>query len=165
MRIGTGYDSHRLVEGRRLIIGGVEIPHDKGLLGHSDADVLCHAIIDSIIGALGEGDIGRHFPDTDMKWKNASSIELLAYTVNMMKGKGLEIMWIDSTVIAELPKLAPFIGSMKENISKAGIPVDRINIKAKSNEGMGFIGRGEGIAAQAVCLLNYKNHLATDLHG
>ena len=157
MRIGTGYDSHRFAEGRRLIIGGVEIPHDKGLLGHSDADVLCHAIIDSIIGALGEGDIGRHFPDTDMKWKNASSIDLLAYTVNLMKGKGLEIMWIDSTVIAELPKLAPFISSMLENISKAGIPHDRISIKAKSNEGMGFIGRGEGIAALAVCLLARRN--------
>jgi 2-C-methyl-D-erythritol 2,4-cyclodiphosphate synthase len=156
MRIGIGYDSHRLVEGRKLILGGVEIPHERGLLGHSDADVLCHAIIDSIIGAMGEGDIGNHFPDTDMKWKNASSIELLTQTVNMMKGKGLEIMSIDSTVIAEWPKLSPFIDRMKESISKAGIPADRLNIKAKTNEGMDALGRGEGIAVQAVCLLKFK---------
>jgi len=156
MRIGIGFDSHRLVEGRKLILGGVEIPHEKGLLGHSDADVLCHAIIDAIIGAMGEGDIGNHFPDTDMRWKDASSIELLAQTVNMMKGKGLQVMSIDSTVIAELPRLSPFIDKMKEGISKAGIPVSLINIKAKTNEGMDAIGRGEGIAVQAVCLLKFK---------
>lgn len=153
MRIGIGYDSHRLVEGRKLILGGVEIPFEKGLTGHSDADVLCHAIIDAIIGALGEGDIGKHFPDTDSKWKNASSITLLAHIVDLMKQKGFGIVNIDSTVISERPKLQPYIEKMKENISKAGIPFDAINIKAKSNEGMGFIGRGEGIAAQAVCLL------------
>ncbi|MBI5055851.1 MAG: 2-C-methyl-D-erythritol 2,4-cyclodiphosphate synthase [Nitrospirae bacterium] len=156
MRIGTGYDSHRLVEERKLILGGVEIPFEKGLLGHSDADVLCHAIIDAIIGALGEGDIGRRFPDTDAKWKGASSIDLLAKTVEMMKQKGFDIVNIDSTVIAEKPKLQPYIEKMKENISKAGIPLNSINIKAKSNEGIGFIGRGEGIAAQAVCLLKVK---------
>lgn len=156
MRIGTGYDSHRLVEGRKLILGGVEIPFEKGLLGHSDADVLCHAIIDAIVGALGEGDIGRHFPDTDAKWKNASSIDLLTKTVELMKQKGFDIVNIDSTVIAEKPKLLPYIEKMKENISKAGIPLYSINIKAKSNEGMGFTGRGEGIAAQAVCLLKRK---------
>lgn len=153
MRIGSGYDSHKLVEGRKLIIGGVEIPFEKGLRGHSDADVLCHAIIDSIIGALGEGDIGRHFPDSDMKWKNASSIDILSNVVEMMKSKNFEVSWIDSTVIAERPKLQPFMEKMKEAISGAGIPRDLINIKAKTNEGMGFTGRGEGIAAQAVCLL------------
>jgi 2-C-methyl-D-erythritol 2,4-cyclodiphosphate synthase len=153
MRIGFGYDSHKLVEGRRLIIGGVDIPFKKGLHGHSDADVLCHAIIDAVMGGLGLGDIGKHFPDSDNEWKDASSIDLLSRTVEMMKQKGFEISWIDSTVIAERPKLLPFIEEMKENISKAGIPADLINIKAKTNEGMGFIGRGEGIAAQAVCLL------------
>lgn len=156
MRIGIGYDSHKLAEGRKLILGGVEILHEKGLLGHSDADVLCHAIIDAIIGAMGEGDIGRYFPDTDMKWKNASSIELLLDTVTKMKERGFDIMYIDSTVIAERPKLAPFIEKMKESISKAGIPVDLLNIKAKTNEGMDATGRGEGIAAQAVCLLKSK---------
>jgi len=153
MRIGSGYDSHKLVEGRRLIIGGVDIPFEKGLHGHSDADVLCHAIIDAILGALGLGDIGRHFPDSDNKWKGASSIDLLSTTLKMAKEKGFEVSWIDSTVIAERPKLLPFIEEMKDNISKAGIPVDLINIKAKTNEGMGFTGRSEGIAAQAVCLL------------
>jgi 2-C-methyl-D-erythritol 2,4-cyclodiphosphate synthase len=153
MRIGTGYDSHRLVEGRKLVIGGVDIPFEKGLLGHSDADVLCHAIIDAILGALGMGDIGTHFPDTDSKWKDASSIALLSRTVELVKKHGFEISWIDSTVIAERPKLQPHIEIMKKNISGAGIPSGAVNIKAKTNEGMGFIGRGEGIAAQAVCLI------------
>ncbi len=153
MRIGTGYDSHRLVEGRKLIIGGVDIPFEKGLLGHSDADVLCHAIIDAILGALGMGDIGTHFPDTDTKWKDASSIALLSRTVELVKQNGFEISWIDSTVIAERPKLQSHIETMKKNISAAGIRAGAVNIKAKTNEGMGFIGRGEGIAAQAVCLL------------
>jgi 2-C-methyl-D-erythritol 2,4-cyclodiphosphate synthase len=154
MRIGIGYDSHRLVKGRRLIIGGVEIPFKKGPSGHSDADVLCHAIIDSLIGALGLGDIGRHFPDTDDRWKDASSIGLLSKTVELVKKSGFGILWIDTTVIAEEPKLMPFIDKMKESISRTGIPLGLINIKAKTNEGMGFIGRGEGIAAYAVCLLN-----------
>ncbi len=153
MRIGQGYDSHRLVEGRKLIIGGVEIPFEKGLQGHSDADVLCHAIIDAIIGALGLGDIGRHFPDTDNKWKDASSIELLSQVIDTMKQENFEISWIDSTIIAEDPKLSPFIDKMKERISTAGIPRNLINIKAKTNEGMGVTGSGEGMAAQAVCLL------------
>ncbi|MEK6653062.1 MAG: 2-C-methyl-D-erythritol 2,4-cyclodiphosphate synthase [Nitrospirota bacterium] len=154
MRIGFGYDSHRLVKGRKLIIGGVEIPFEKGLKGHSDADVLCHAIIDAIIGALGLGDIGRHFPDTDPQWKDASSIDLLKNTVKLARNNGLDISWIDSTVITEKPKLAAYIESMKEAISKAGITSGLINIKAKTNEGMGFIGKGEGIAAYAVCLLH-----------
>lgn len=153
MRIGIGYDSHRLSEGRKLVIGGVDIPFEKGLQGHSDADVLCHAIIDAILGALGEGDIGRHFPDTDKKWKDASSIDLLSDITAFMKQKGFEILWIDSTVITERPKLSPYLEKMKENISKAGVPPDAVNIKAKTNEGMGFIGKGEGIAAQAACLL------------
>ena len=153
MRIGSGYDSHRLVEGRKLIIGGVDIPFEKGLLGHSDADVLCHAIIDAILGALGLGDIGRHFPDTEDKWKDASSIELLSEIMKLMKQKNFRILWVDSTVIAEKPRLRPFVEEMIKNISVAGIPSNSINIKAKTNESMGFIGRGEGIAAQAVCLL------------
>ncbi len=153
MRIGIGYDSHRLVEGRRLIIGGVEIPFDKGLLGHSDGDVLCHAIIDSIIGAMGLGDIGRHFPDSDPKYKDASSIMLLKQIVDRAVSSGYEIIWIDSVIIAEMPKFSPYIESMKEAISKSGIRPSLINIKAKTNERMGFVGRGEGISAQAVCLL------------
>jgi 2-C-methyl-D-erythritol 2,4-cyclodiphosphate synthase len=158
MRIGIGYDSHRLVGGRKLILGGVDIPFEKGLQGHSDADVLCHAIIDSLLGALGLGDIGRHFPDTDNQWKGVSSIELLARTVTLMTDKGFDFAWIDSVIIAEKPKLGPYIKMMKENIAKSGISSDIINIKATSNEGMGFIGRGEGIAAQAVCLLKPVTH-------
>jgi len=154
MRIGIGYDSHRLVEGRKLIIGGIAIPFEKGLLGHSDADVLCHAIIDSIIGALGLGDIGKHFPDTDPQWEDASSIELLKYVVELTRVNGYEVTWIDSSIIAERPKLAPYIEAMKKAISESGIPSGVINIKAKTNEGMGFTGRGEGIAAYTVCLLS-----------
>jgi len=152
MRIGTGFDSHRLEENRKLIIGGVHIPYEKGLLGHSDADVLCHAIIDSILGALGEGDIGIHFPDTDPQWKDARSIDLLSKVTAVMRGKGFEIAWVDSTIIAEKPKLAPYIQEMKENIASAGIPEAFMNIKAKTSEGMGFVGNNEGMAAQAVCL-------------
>ncbi len=153
MRIGQGYDSHRLVKGRKLIIGGVDIPFEKGLEGHSDADVLCHAIIDSIIGALGKGDIGKHFPDTDDIWKDSSSLSLLTDIINIMKQENFEISWIDSTIIAEQPKMGPFIEVMKANLTKAGIPEGSVNIKAKTNEGMGVTGRGEGMAAQAVCLL------------
>lgn len=153
MRIGIGYDSHRLIEGRKLILGGVDIPFEKGLLGHSDGDVLCHAIIDAIIGALGEGDIGRHFPDTDSKWEDASSIMLLKHIVELAKSRGFEIVFIDSIIITEKPRIAPYIEPMKSAISQAGVSLSVINIKAKTNEGMGFIGRGEGIAAQAVCLL------------
>jgi 2-C-methyl-D-erythritol 2,4-cyclodiphosphate synthase len=153
LRIGSGYDSHRLVTGRRLIIGGVEIPFEKGLSGHSDADVLCHAVIDAIMGALGEGDIGKHFPDTDFRWKDASSIDLLSRTVGLMRERGFEIIWIDSTVIAEKPALKAFVNAMKENIAGAGISPELINIKAKTNEGMGFAGRGEGMAALASCLI------------
>jgi 2-C-methyl-D-erythritol 2,4-cyclodiphosphate synthase len=153
MRIGIGYDSHRLTEDRDLIIGGVKITFEKGLLGHSDADVLCHAITDSIIGALGIGDIGKHFPDADPRWKDASSVELLRYIVELAGANGYEISWIDAVIVAEKPRLSSYIESMKEAVSKWGIPPGLINIKAKTNEGMGFIGRGEGIAAYAVCIL------------
>ena len=148
-----GYDSHRLVAGRKLIIGGVEVPFEKGLLGHSDADVLCHAITDAVLGALGLGDIGRYFPDSDPKWKDAVSIELLKYVVELAIMNGYKVAWVDTTIIAEQPEMAPFIDAMKDALSETGIPPGNINIKAKTNEGMGFIGRGEGIAAYAVCLL------------
>jgi 2-C-methyl-D-erythritol 2,4-cyclodiphosphate synthase len=154
MRVGFGYDSHRLVEGRKLIIGGVQIPHEKGLGGHSDADVLCHAITDAVLGSLGLGDIGTHFPDTDAKWKDAVSIELLKYIVELARMNSFRIVWVDSTIIAERPRLSPYVSQMKEALSQTGIPSGVINIKAKTNEGMGFIGRGEGIAAYAVCLLD-----------
>jgi 2-C-methyl-D-erythritol 2,4-cyclodiphosphate synthase len=153
MRTGFGYDSHRLVKGRKLIIGGITIPFEKGLYGHSDADVLCHAIIDSIIGALGLGDIGQHFPDTDPEWKDASGTRLLKLVLDLARKNRYEVSWIDSTIIAENPKLFPHIEAMKNAISEAGIPSEIINIKAKTNEGMGFVGRGEGIAAYAVCTL------------
>jgi len=153
LRTGFGYDSHRFVQGRKLIIGGVEIPSEKGLAGHSDADVLCHAIIDSLIGALGRGDIGKHFPDAESCWKDASSVAMLRNVVEIVDTSGFEILWIDSTVIMEKPRLLPYIDSMKKALSSAGIRADVINIKAKTNEGMGFTGRGEGVAAYAVCLL------------
>ena len=153
MRVGIGYDSHKLVEGRKLILGGVEIPFAKGLLGHSDADVLCHAIMDSLIGAVGLGDIGKHFPDNDPQWKDVSSIQLLGQTVELMRFNGYEVSWVDSVIIAETPRLAPYIEDMKQVLSQSGIPSGAMNIKAKTNEGMGFLGRGEGIAAYAMCLL------------
>lgn len=153
MRVGTGYDSHRLVTGRKLILGGVEIPFNKGLMGHSDADALTHAVIDAIIGALGYGDIGRHFPDTDGRWKDASSIAMLSHVITLMRENGFELVWLDTTVVIEKPKIAPHIHDMKISLSKAGIDSEIINIKAKTNEGMGFTGRGEGVEAHAVCLL------------
>lgn len=156
MRIGIGYDSHRLIEGRRLILGGVDIPYEKGLKGHSDGDVLSHAIIDAILGALGEGDIGRHFPDTDTRWKDASSIMLLEHIINLAKSKDYGISWIDTVIIAERPKLSKYIENMKSNIASAGVNYNTLSIKAKTNEGMGFIGRGEGIAVLATCILTLK---------
>jgi len=153
MRVGIGYDSHKLVEGRKLMLGGVEIPFAKGLLGHSDADVLCHAIMDSLIGAVGLGDIGKHFPDNDPQWKDVSSIQLLGQIVELMRFNGYEVSWVDSVIIAENPRLSPYIEDMKQVLSQSGILSGVINIKAKTNEGMGFLGRGEGIAAYAVCLL------------
>lgn len=151
VRIGFGYDVHRLVEGRKLILGGVDIPFEKGLLGHSDADVLLHAISDAILGAIAEGDIGRHFPDNDSKWKGANSMDLLKYVVDMAKQKGFEINNIDSTIVCQRPKLADFIPQMVENIANAvRIPKVRVNVKATTTEGLGFTGTGEGIAAYAV---------------
>jgi 2-C-methyl-D-erythritol 2,4-cyclodiphosphate synthase len=153
VRIGIGYDSHRLVQGRNLVLGGVRIPYEKGLLGHSDADVLCHAVIDSLIGALGLGDIGKLFPDTDPRWKDASSISLLAEVMELVRTHGYSVAWVDSVIIAESPRLAAHISAMKDSISTTGIRAERVNIKAKTNEGMGFLGQGDGIAAYAVCLL------------
>jgi 2-C-methyl-D-erythritol 2,4-cyclodiphosphate synthase len=154
MRIGIGYDSHRFSEGCKLILGGAEIPFEKGLISHSDGDVLCHAIIDAILGALGEGDIGLHFPDNDQRWNGASSVGMLKTVVEMAGMKGFRIDWIDCVVIAEKPRLGPYMEAMKQALSKAGIVTSLINLKTKTNEGMGFTGRGEGIAAQAVCLLD-----------
>ncbi len=153
MRIGIGYDSHRLVSGRRLVIGGVEIDYVKGLLGYSDGDVLVHAIIDSLLGSMGLGDIGKHFPDTDPRWKDVSSLEMLKYTIEIVRMSSYEVAWIDSTVITEKPRLAPHIPDMVRAIEGAGVPDGTVNIKAKTNEGMGFVGRSEGIVAMAVALL------------
>lgn len=154
MRIGTGYDVHRLAAGRRLIIGGVEIPFDKGLLGHSDADVLTHAIMDAMLGAAALGDIGTHFPDSDPAYQGISSLLLLEKAGRLLEEQLFFIENIDATVIAQAPKLRPFIDTMRENIAKTlGIDVTQINIKATTEEGLGFTGSGEGIAAQAICLL------------
>ncbi len=153
MRIGIGYDSHCFSECRKLVLGGVEIPNERGLMAHSDGDALCHAIIDALLGALGAGDIGSLFPDTDPRWKDAVSTDLLRHALSLVSDAGFEIAWIDSIVITEQPRLAPHIDSMKAALCAAGIPAGRINIKAKTNEKMGFIGRGEGLAAQAICLL------------
>ncbi|WP_245690523.1 2-C-methyl-D-erythritol 2,4-cyclodiphosphate synthase [Sporolituus thermophilus] len=151
MRVGIGYDVHRLVAGRNLILGGVEIPYEYGLEGHSDADVLLHAIKDALLGAAALGDIGRHFPDTDPRYKGASSLKLLARVKEILAEKGYEAGNVDATVIAQKPKLAPYIAQMNANIAAVlGIDVDRVNVKATTTEGLGFTGRGEGIAAQAV---------------
>ena len=150
MRVGLGYDVHKLVEGRKLIIGGVNVPHEKGLLGHSDADVLIHAVMDSILGALALGDIGKHFPDTDEKYKGADSMKLLEFVYNLINEKGYGIGNIDCTIIAQSPKMAPHI----QNIAKAlNTSIENINVKATTEEGLGFTGAKEGIAAQSICLL------------
>lgn len=155
MRTGHGFDVHTLAHERKLIIGGVHIAHEKGLLGHSDADVLVHAIMDSILGALALGDIGKHFPDTDKEYKDISSLELLKRVNNLMKDKGYSIENIDATVIAQEPKLAPYIYDMRENISTVlDTDIERINIKATTTEWLGFEGRKEGISSHCVCLLN-----------
>ncbi len=157
MRIGIGYDVHRLVRNRRLIIGGVQIPYKKGLLGHSDADVLCHAVTDAILGAAGLGDIGRHFPDTDPRFKDADSIRLLSAAYGMVKERGFVIHNVDTVIIAEAPKLAAFIPSMAEALARAleTIP-DRVNVKATTTEGLGFEGKKKGIAAWAAVILDEK---------
>lgn len=154
MRVGLGYDVHKLVEGRKLIIGGVNVPHEKGLLGHSDADVLIHAVMDSILGALALGDIGKHFPDTDEKYKGADSMKLLEFVYNLINEKGYSIGNIDCTIIAQSPKMAPHIQNMRENIAKAlNTLIENINVKATTEEGLGFTGAKEGISAQSICLL------------
>ncbi len=154
MRTGLGFDSHRLVEGRKLIIGGVDIPFEKGLLGHSDADVLAHAVIDSLFGACALGDIGTHFPDSDPEYRDADSMKLLEKTVNIVRENGFEIGNIDATVILERPKLAPYIQKMRENIAKAlGTDVSRVSVKAKTNEKMGDIGSGNAAAAMCSALV------------
>ena len=154
-RIGHGYDVHKLVPNRRLILGGVEIPHETGLLGHSDADVLLHAVMDAIFGAMGEGDIGKHFPDTDGSYKDISSMLLAEKCADVMQKNGYSIVNIDATVIAQRPKLAPYIEKMRENVAKVfATDVSRVNIKATTEEGLGFTGRKEGIATHAVVLIN-----------
>ena len=155
MRIGHGYDVHRLVEGRRLVLGGVEILYDKGLLGHSDADVLLHAIADSLLGAAALGDIGKHFPNSEEKYKNINSLVLLTEVAEMLRENGYTATNVDATLIAEAPKMAPYIQQMRENIARSlGVHVSCISVKATTEEGLGFTGKGEGIAAHAVCLID-----------
>jgi 2-C-methyl-D-erythritol 2,4-cyclodiphosphate synthase len=153
-RIGQGFDVHQLTEGRPLIIGGIEIPHEKGLLGHSDADVLLHTIADACLGAIGEGDIGRHFPDTDPAFKDADSAKLMEHVWGIVKEKGYKLVNADCTIIAQRPKMAPFVEQIRDRVAELleGTP-EQVNIKATTTEKLGFTGRGEGIAAQAVVLL------------
>ncbi len=162
MRIGTGYDVHRMVQGRKLILGGVELPYILGLDGHSDADVLVHAIMDALLGAAALGDIGKHFPDTDERYRGASSIELLKRVGDLLAENGYFIENIDSTIIAERPKIGRTVDNMRENIAKAlDIDYAQVSVKATTEEGLGFTGSGEGIAAQAVCLIASPADLTT----
>ena len=155
-RIGQGYDVHRLAGGRKLILGGVEIPYEKGLLGHSDADVLTHAVMDAILGALALGDIGQHFPDTDPAFEGADSVKLLKAVVQLVGQKGWKVHNLDATVAAERPKLAPYIGEMRVRLADAmKIPVERVSVKATTEEGLGITGKGDGMTATAVCLLSH----------
>lgn len=154
MRIGLGYDVHKLVNDRKLILGGLEIPYEKGLLGHSDADVLVHAIMDALLGAMAKGDIGKLFPDNDDKFKGVSSMKLLTEVAKIIKQDNYKVVNIDSTIIAQRPKLSPYIQQMRENISKVlEVEIDQVNIKATTEEGLGFTGEGLGISAQAICLI------------
>jgi 2-C-methyl-D-erythritol 2,4-cyclodiphosphate synthase len=157
MRIGQGFDVHQLVTGRKLIIGGVDIPHDKGLAGHSDADVLIHAVCDALIGAAGLGDIGTHFPDTDARYKGIDSRKLLREVARLLREKNFRVVNIDATIIAQAPKMAPHISAMRANLAvDLDVSSGFVNIKAKTTEKLGFVGRGEGIAAEAVALLTAK---------
>uniref|UniRef100_UPI003FEF1B16 2-C-methyl-D-erythritol 2,4-cyclodiphosphate synthase n=1 Tax=Roseburia sp. TaxID=2049040 RepID=UPI003FEF1B16 len=163
MRVGMGYDVHKLVEGRDLIIGGVKIPHTLGLLGHSDADVLLHAIMDALLGAAALGDIGKHFPDTDTQYKGISSVKLLEHVAKLIAEKGYVVENIDATIIAQKPKMRPYITEMEQNIAKAlGIDESQINVKATTEEGLGFTGTEQGISSQAICALTtiYENSVA-----
>ena len=154
IRVGYGYDVHRLVEGRKLILGGVDIPFEKGLLGHSDADVLLHAVTDALFGAAALGDIGSHFPDTDPRWKGADSLKLLEACGRDLQEHGWRVVNIDSTVVAQRPKLLPHVPQMRENIARAlGLEVSQVSVKGKTEEGLGFTGTGEGMAVHAVCLI------------
>lgn len=163
MRIGMGYDVHRLIEGRKLVMGGVEIPYEKGLLGHSDADVLLHAIMDALLGAAALGDIGKHFPDTDPAYKGISSVKLLECVGALLEENLFLIENIDATIIAQAPKMRPHIDAMRENIAQAlGITVEQVNVKATTEEGLGFTGTGEGISAQAICLLTSPVSLGSE---
>lgn len=163
MRIGMGYDVHRLTEGRKLIMGGVEIPYEKGLLGHSDADVLIHAIMDALLGAAALGDIGKHFPDTDPAYKGISSIELLKRVGEQLEENRFLIENIDATIIAQAPKMRPHIDQMRENIAAAlGIETGQVNVKATTEEGLGFTGTGEGISSQAICMLTSPRELYSE---
>lgn len=154
IRIGHGFDVHAFAEGRRLIIGGVDIPHDRGLLGHSDADVLLHALCDALLGAAGQGDIGRHFPDSDPRYKGIDSRELLRHVTGLLRDQGWRVGNVDATIIAQAPKMAPHIPAMRAHIATdLGVAEDVVNVKATTTERLGFTGRGEGIAAEAVCLI------------
>lgn len=154
MRIGHGFDAHRLVDGRSLILGGVRVPFERGPLAHSDGDVLAHAIADSILGAASLGDLGKHFPDTETRWKDADSLQFLAHCATVAREAGFTIENVDATVVVERPKLAPFVERMRENVAThLGLTIDRVSVKAKSSEGMGYTGDGSGIAAYAVTLL------------
>jgi len=154
MRIGHGYDVHRLAEGRSLILGGVDIPWEKGLLGHSDADVLTHAVMDALLGAAGLGDIGQHFPDTDPAYAGADSLKLLEHVAALLGEAGYSVGNVDATILAQRPKLAPHIPDMRDNLARAmGVAPSRVSVKATTEEGLGFTGSGEGMAAHAVCLL------------
>ena len=165
MRVGMGYDVNRLTAGRKLILGGVEIPYGKGLLGHSDADVLVHAVMDALLGAAALGDIGKHFPDTDPEYEGVSSIRLLEHVGRLLDEKGYVIENIDATVVAQRPKMRPYIEQMRENIATAlKIETDQVNVKATTEEGLGFTGTGEGISSQAVCAVEkYTNYGSVDV--
>lgn len=162
MRVGMGYDVHKLVEGRELILGGVNIPYERGLLGHSDADVLLHAIMDALLGAAALGDIGKHFPDTDQKYKGISSIKLLQHVGKLLDEHLYIIENIDATIIAQQPKMRPYIEKMQENIAKAlNLEEDQVNVKATTEEGLGFTGTGEGISSQAICAIEKLTNLGS----
>ena len=166
MRVGMGYDVHRLVTGRKLILGGVEVPYEKGLMGHSDADVLVHAIMDALLGAAALGDIGKHFPDTDPQYQGISSIRLLERVAALLEEQQFIVENIDATIVAQQPKMRPFIDDMIKNVADAlGIMPDQVNIKATTEEGLGFTGNGEGISSQAVCalekIMNYSSYDVT----
>ena len=170
MRVGLGYDVHKLVEGRDLILGGVKIPYEKGLLGHSDADVMIHAVMDALLGAAALGDIGKHFPDTDERYKGISSMELLKHVGELLEEHLYVIENIDATIIAQRPKMAPHIQKMRENIAQVlGMEVDQVSVKATTEEGLGFTGTGEGISAQAICAIekitNFSSVAVADENG